>query len=149
VLEKIERDLKAALLAGDKFKVEVLKGIKNAIQYETVSSGSRDSGLNDEQIQKVLVREANKRQEAAELYKNASEAERQKKEELEKEIIDSYLPEKVSVDDIKKAVDDEVSKLETPTVKDMGRIIGQVKAKLGAGADGAVIARLAKEALEQ
>ena len=39
MLEKIERDLKAALLAGDKFKTEVLKGVKNAIQYEAVNSG--------------------------------------------------------------------------------------------------------------
>ena len=96
-----------------------------------------------------MVREAKKRQEAAELYKNANESERQKKEEQEKEIIDSYLPEKISEDDIKEAVVEEVTKLEAPTVKDMGRIMGQVKAKLGAGADGAVIARLTKEALGQ
>jgi uncharacterized protein YqeY len=69
--QSIERDLKAALLSGDKEKVEVLKGLKNALQYEAVNSGAKLDELTDEQIQKVFAREAKKRQEAADLYKNA------------------------------------------------------------------------------
>ena len=67
--EQIERDLKDALLSGERQKAETLKGLKSALQYEAISS--KDSSLSDEQIQKVLARESKKRAEAAELIKKA------------------------------------------------------------------------------
>jgi uncharacterized protein YqeY len=92
VQEKLQSDLKAAMLAGDKNKVEVLKGIKSALQYEAVNIKSEDRSLSIEQTQKVLARESKKRAETAELYKNAGESGRANKELAEKEIIDAYLP---------------------------------------------------------
>lgn len=147
--EQIDRDLKAALLGGDKKKSEVLRFIKSALLYEAVSLNARDSGLTDEQIQKVLARESKKRADAAELYKKAGETERAAAEVYEKDIIDSYLPEQLSEEEVAAKVKEEVAKLDHPTPADMGRVIGAVRAALGAQADGAMIARLAKEALEQ
>lgn len=146
--EQIERDLKAALLSGDKKKSETLKLIKSALQYEGVASGER-KGLSDEVIQKVLARESKKRLEAAQLYKNAGEAERAAAELAEKAIIDVYLPEQMSEEEVKQAVSEEVAKLSSPSPADMGKTIGAVRAKIGSNADGALIARLVKEALEQ
>ncbi len=146
--EQIERDLKAALISGDKKTAETLKVLKSALQYESMNSGSRDNGLSDEQAQKVLLSESKKRQEAAELYEKAGEQERAQSELAEKVIIQKYLPKQMSEAEIKTIVDEEVSKLPEPTIKDMGRVIGAVKAKAGAGADGAVVARIVKEALE-
>jgi len=147
--EEIERDLKAAMLSGDKSKVEVLKGIKSALQYEAVSQRSENRSLSDEQIQKVLAREAKKRHETAELYKNANEPERADKELAEKEIIDHYLPKQLSEEEISKAVAEEIEKSGATTTADMGKVIGAVRGRLGASADGAVIARLVKEKLSQ
>ncbi|MEX0881466.1 MAG: GatB/YqeY domain-containing protein [Candidatus Saccharimonadales bacterium] len=145
--EKIESDLKTVLLAGDKPKVETLRGLKSAILNETIALGAKESGLNDEQIQKVLTRESKKRAEAAELYKKGGNNERAEAELAEKAIIDAYLPEQMDEAQIAAAVEEEMTKIESPTIADMGRIIGTVKAKLGAGADGATIARLVKEKL--
>jgi uncharacterized protein YqeY len=147
--EQLERDLKAAMLAGDKFKTEVIKGIKSALQYEAVSQRSEDRSLNDEQVQKVLARESKKRQDAVELYKNAGEQERADKERAEKEIIDAYLPKQLSEDEINKTVLEEIENSGASSQADMGRVIGAVRSKLGASADGAVIARLVKEKLSQ
>jgi uncharacterized protein YqeY len=147
--EQLERDLKAAMLAGDKFKTEVIKGIKSALQYEAVSQRSEDRSLNDEQVQKVLARESKKRQDAVELYKNAGEQERADKESAEKEIIDAYLPKQLSEDEINKTVLEEIENSGASSQADMGRVIGAVRSKLGASADGAVIARLVKEKLSQ
>lgn len=146
---KLESDLKAALLAGDKNKVETIKGLKSALQYEAVSLKVGKSDLTEEQIFKVLEREAKRRQEAADLYSNAGEAGRAEKELAEKAIIDAYLPERLSDDEITVVVDEEVEKLDSPTVKDMGRIIGAVRQRLGAQADGATVSRLVKERLGQ
>lgn len=146
--EQIERDLKAALLAGDKQKAETLRGLKSALLNEMISLNARDSGLNDEQVQKILSRESKKRAEAAELYKKAGEESRAHSELQEKEIIDAYLPAQLSEEEVAAKVEEEVSKLENPTMADMGRLIGAVRAQLGAQADGALIARLVKSALE-
>jgi hypothetical protein len=147
MLEKIDSDLKAALLAGDKTKVETLRGLKSAILNETIALGAKDAGLTGEQIQKVLARESKKRAEAAELYKKGGSSERAEAELAEKAIIGAYLPAQVDESQIAVAVDEEISKFDSPALADMGKIIGAVKGKLGAGADGATIARLVREKL--
>ncbi|HEY5549703.1 MAG TPA: GatB/YqeY domain-containing protein [Candidatus Saccharimonadales bacterium] len=148
MLEKMERDLKSALLAGEKTKVETLRGLKSAIHNEAIAQGAKETGLSDEQIEKVLTRESKKRAEAAELYKKGGNNERAEAELVEKAIIDAYLPEQMDESQIAAAVDEEMPKLESPTMADMGKIIGAVKAKLGPSADGATIARIVKQKLE-
>jgi uncharacterized protein len=147
--EQIERDLKAALLAGDKHKVEVLKGVKTALQYEAVNSKSTDRTLDNETIQKVIAKESKKRQDTADIYQKAGEQERANTELTEKKIIDEYLPKQLSETEIAKTVEEELEKLENPQPSDMGRLIGAVKGRLQAQADGATIAKLVKEKLQK
>jgi uncharacterized protein len=147
VQEQIESDLKAAMLAGDKTKAEVLKGVKSAMQYEAMNLKTQDKSLSPEQAQKVLAREAKKRQETAEIYKKAGEDERANKELAEKETIDAYLPKQLSEEEIEEAVIEEIKTSGATSQADMGKVIGAVRAKLGAAADGAVIAKVAKEKL--
>src|SRR3989344_8332315 len=122
MLEKIESDLKTALLAGEKVKVETLRGLKSAILNETIAQGAKDSGLTAEQIQKVLARESKKRSEAAELYKKGGNDERAQAELTEKAIIDGYLPEQMDEGQVAAAVDEEIAKMESPSMADMGKI---------------------------
>src|SRR3989344_6094612 len=145
--KKLERDLKAAMRAADKARTEVIKGLKNALQYEAVAQNSPDRTLNDEQIQKVLAREAKKRQEAADIYTQGGSAERAEQELAEKKIIEEYLPEQMDETQLTELVKAEITTAGSPTMADMGRIIGVVKAKAGPTADGATIARLVKENL--
>jgi uncharacterized protein YqeY len=147
VQDKIESDLKSALLAGEKAKVETLRGLKSAILNETIAQGAKDSGLDDEQIQKVLSKESKKRSEAAELYKKGGNEERAEAELAEKAVIDAYLPEQADESQITAAVDKAMAGMESPTMADMGKIIGAVKTDLGAGADGGTVARIVKEKL--
>jgi hypothetical protein len=147
--DKLESDLKVAMLAGDKQRAEVLRGLKNALQYEAVAQASADRQLSDEQIQKVAAREAKKRQEAADIYQKAGENQRAQAELAEKKIIEEYLPEQLDEAAILVLVKDECGKISNPSMQNMGQIIGAVKARAGAGADGAVIAKLVKEALEK
>lgn len=147
--EQIDKDLKAALLAGDKAKTETLRGLKSAILNEAIAAGVKDSGLNDEQIQKVLAKEAKRRQEAADLYKQGGNLERAELELAEKSIIENYLPKQLNESEVAKVVDEELSKLDKPQPSDMGRVIAAVRNRLGATADGATIAGLVKQRLQQ
>jgi len=146
---QIDSDIKAALLAGDKQKAETLKGVKSALLNEMISLGAREHGLTDDQVQKVLARESKKRAEAVDLYQKAGAVDRAQAEAAEKAIIDAYLPAQLSEAEITAKVKQEVAKLDNPTMADMGRLTGSVKAALGPQADGAVIARLVKASLEQ
>jgi uncharacterized protein len=149
ITQQIERDLKTALLAGDKTKAETLRGLKSAILNETIAQNARDSGLSNEQIQKILASESKKRQEAADLYKQGGSQQRADAELAEKALIDAYLPAQMDEAQVAELVDNEIAKAGQPTMGDMGRLIGIVRAQAGPQADGALIAKLVKEKLSQ
>lgn len=145
--ERIAQDYKRAMLARDAFVVETLSGIKAAILNEEVAKGVRDTGLADEQIEQLLVREAKKRDEAAELFAKGGREESAAKERAEKQLIARYLPEQMDEAAVQAVIDAVIAELQPEGPKDMGRVIGAVKAKTGSAADGALIARLVKAKL--
>jgi len=143
--DRLNQDIKTALLAGDKFKAEVLKSIKSAILYEEVAQKVRDTGLNDEQIQTVMAREAKKRAESADMYKKGGAEDRAATELQEKAIIEEYLPKQLSDEDLQKIVNDVFAA--APDIQ-MGPAIGAVRAKVGTSADGSRIAALVKAKIQ-
>jgi len=144
---QIDNDLKAALLGGDRFVAEVLRGLKAVILNEEVAQGKRDDGLDEETIEKLIAREVKKRNESAALYDQAERPELSEKERAEVKVIEGYLPAQLSEDDIKTAVTEAIATLGVSGPAAMGQVIGAVKGKLGNTADGGTIARLVKEAL--
>lgn len=145
--QQIDTDLKTAMLAGNKTLVTTLRGLKSVILYEEVAQNMREAGLPDDEITNLLAKEAKKRQESADLYAQGGDKERQNAELEEKSIIEKYLPKQLSETEINKLIDEAITKTGN-NQQNMGQIIGQVKQAAGAGADGAVIARLVKERLE-
>ena len=146
IKNRINDDLKQAMLSGDKTLVTTLRGLKSSILYAEVSEGARDTGLVDEKIVAILQKEAKKRQESADLYKKGGNTDRQQAELAEKQIIGHYLPEQLSEDAINKLVDGAIEKIGQDQQK-MGQIIGMVKFESGGNADGALIAKIVKERL--
>lgn len=147
LIEQINADLKTAMLARDEFTTTTLRGLKAAILNEEVAKGARDTGLGDEAIEQLIAREAKKRDEAAKLFEQGGNQPSADKERAEKVLLVQYLPEQLSEDDIKTLVDEIVADIKPEGMKDMGRVIGAVKARAGNSADGAIVARLVKERL--
>lgn len=145
--QQIEQDLKAALLAGEKDRATTLRGLKSVILYAEVAKGIRDTGLPDDEIIALFVREAKKRQESADLYTKGGAPERAAAELAEKEIIELYLPKQLSEDELIKIIDEAIAGVEATGSAAMGQVIGQVKQKTAGQADGARIAQLVKERL--
>jgi len=143
----IEADLKQAMLAGDKTQVETLRGLKSAIQYAEVAAGTKGSD-DDAAVQAVLSKEAKKRQESADLYKQGGNDEKAQAELAEKTVIEKYLPEQMSEADIQKIVDEVVAELGATTQQQMGQVISKVRERTQGQADGGTIARLVKEKLQ-
>lgn len=143
----IADDLKAALLGGDRFVGETLRGLKAAILNEEVATGKRDEGLSDEEIEKIVAKEVKKRGESAELYEQNGRAESAADERREAEILSAYLPKQLSEDELTAVVEAAIKQLGANGMSDMGKVIGVVKSKVGNTADGAVVAKLVKEKL--
>lgn len=145
--EQIDADLKTAMLARDEFTTTTLRGLKAAILNEEVAKGARDTGLADEAIEQLIAREAKKRDEAASLFEQGGNLQSADKERAEKKLLGAYLPEQLSEAEVTVLVDAAVADIQPEGMKDMGRVIGAVKAKAGNTADGALIAKLVKERL--
>ena len=140
-------DIKAALLSGDRFSASVLRDFKAAVLNEEVAQKKRDVGLDDVEIEKILIREVKKRAESAAIYDRAERPELAQQERAESKVLEAYLPEQVSEADIKAAVDQAIIATGATNPAMMGQVIGAVKSQLGNSADGGTIARLVKEAL--
>lgn len=145
--QRIEQDIKTALLGGDALRVTTLRNMKSALLYVKVAEGKRDTGLTDEEVLPVLGKEAKKRQESADLYLQGGDQTRADQELAEKKIIEEYLPAQLSEDEISKIVDEVIASSGASGMAAMGQVMGQVKAKTGAAADGSLIAKLVKERL--
>ena len=141
--EQINADLKTAMLARNAFETTVLRGLKASILDEEVKLGKREEGLGNSEIETLVAREVKKRKEAASLL----DEERAENELKEAEILSKYLPEMASEDEIRAAVKAEISAMGEVSIKQMGAIIGRMKAKFGNSADGAILAKIVKEEL--
>lgn len=146
--DKINQDLKAALLGGDKVLATTLRGLKSSLLYAKIANNSRDQQMSDEAIIAVLQKEAKKRQESADLYRRGGNNERADAELHEKTVIEHYLPAQLSDEEIGALVDEAIAAVGGPEKAAMGTIIGQVKQRSAGAADGGVIARIVRERLQ-
>jgi len=145
--EQIQNDMKAALLGGNRFEGDVLRGLKAAILNEEVATGKRDTGLPDAEIEKVIAREVKKRQESATLYEQNDRSESAEQERDEAAVLARYLPEQLSEAEVRAVVAVKIAELGATDMKAMGQVIGAVKAATGNTADGALVAGIVKEEL--
>lgn len=146
---RIDQDLKTALLAGDKVLATTLRGLKSVILYAEVAKGSREQGLSDDEITTLLAKEAKKRQESADLYQQGGNQEKSAAELAEKRVIEEYLPQQMSDEELTGIVDAAIKELGVSGPAAMGQVIAATKQKTAGQADGARIAQVVKERLGQ
>ena len=145
---QLDNDIKAALLSGNRFGAEVLRGLKAVILNEEVAKGVRDTGLDDASIEALIMKEVKKRQDSIQQYTAAGRPELAEQEKNEMDVLSAYLPEQLSEAEIQAVVDATIAALGVSGPQAMGQVMGAVKAKLGTSADGATVARLVKTALQ-
>lgn len=146
--DTINDDLKTALLGGDRFKGEVLRGLKSVILDEEVKQNKRDEGLDDTTIEQLIAREIKKRNDSASQYEAAGRPELSETELKEAAVIKAYLPAQASEEEILAVIKKVVNDLGVSDMSGMGQVIGGVKKELGNSADGALVAQLVKNTLQ-
>ena len=145
--EQISDEMKAALLGGNRFVGETLRNLKAAILNEEVAQNKREEGLSDAEIEKVIAREAKKRVESAKVYRENNRPELAEPEEQELEILQKYLPQQLSEDELRVIVKAKIAELGATSPAMMGQVIGAVKQAAGNAADGAAVAQIVKQEL--
>lgn len=145
--QRIEADMKAALLGGARFEGETLRNLKAAILNEEVALRKRDEGLDDAAVEQVIAKEVKKRNESAAIYDQNMRQDAAADERQEAEILSRYLPEQLNEAELKTIVDAKAAELDATDIKMMGQVIGAVKKEVGNAADGALLAKLVKEKL--
>jgi len=141
--QKLEEDAKNALKDGDKMVLSVLRLILSAIKNNEIS---QKAILSDDQVVSLLVKEAKKRQEAISAYQNAQRQDLAEQENKELLIIQKYLPQELSDEEIDKTVKETIATLKAST-SDFGRVMGEVMSKLKGRASGDRVRDIVKKEL--
>ena len=150
--EDIKKDLNEALKSREELKTSVLRLLSSAIlnkeKDKRYKSGkAEDVSLTDEEIIDIISSESKKRKEAIELYQKGDRPELAKKEKEEMEILQKYLPEQLSEEEIKKLVKAAIAKTGAKEQKDMGKVMAELVSKVKGKADGSLVSKIVKESL--
>jgi len=145
LLQQIESDLTAAMKSGDSVRAGTLKMVKSDLMYEKAKTGE---DLNDEQMLEVVTRAAKRRRESIEEYRRGNREDLAEQEAAELVIIETYLPEQMSDEDIEKAVSEKIAEMGEVTQKDFGRVMGVLMKDLKGKADGKAVKSALTKALE-
>ena len=144
--ETLQSDLTEAIRGRDEVTSGTIRMVLAAITNEEVS-GKVARVLADVEIITVLSREAKKRREAAEAYKDAGRADKAEAETNEGKVIAKYLPAQLSEDEVKKIVADAIDEVGATGPQDMGKVMKIVQPKTAGKADGGFVSGLVKAAL--
>jgi uncharacterized protein len=142
--EQIDNDLKQSMRDKDQGTLDTLRMLKSRIKNEEITKGSE---LDDDSLVAVISSEVKRRRDSVQAYTDGNRPELAEKEQSEIAILQKYLPEQLSEEDVSRVID-EALKDQTFTAVDFGKAMGVVMPRLKGKADGALISKLLKEKLK-
>lgn len=144
--DKLQEDMKAAMIAKDEEKLSTLRMLKSALQYAEIAKGAGYQAT-DEDVVDVIGKEVKKRRESIDLYQKGGRPELAEKEEKELTILMTYLPEQMGEEEVKKLVDEAVSSTSATSMQDMGKVMGALMPKVKGKADAGMVSNLVRQKL--
>jgi len=145
MLEQINEELKNSLKNGDKFKLSVLRMIKSALQLEAIN---KKSELKDEDVLTVLKRQVKQRNDSLNEFERLGKMEAADDLRKEIEIINAYLPEEASIEQINAMVEEAFAEINPTSMKEMGSVMKYVTEHLK-NADMTKVSQIVKEKLSK
>jgi uncharacterized protein YqeY len=144
--QKIEADIKTAMLAKKKEELTALRAIKSAILLAETEKGA-DGGVTEDAELKLLTKAAKQRKESADIFVQNNRPELAEKEMFEYEVIARYLPKQMTDEELTASIKEIISKIGAVGMKDMGKVMGMASSSLAGKADGKKIADTVKSLL--
>ncbi|HEY2218539.1 MAG TPA: GatB/YqeY domain-containing protein [Gaiellaceae bacterium] len=144
LVQRLEGEVKDAMLARDATRRDALRLILNSLR-----SAEKDlqRPLSEEEELQVLQRERKRRNEAAEAFRAGGREEQATQEETELAILEEFMPEPLSEDDLERIVDDAIAETGATSLRDMGRVMADVMPQVAGRADGSAVGQIVREKL--
>lgn len=140
---RIANDLKDAMKNGDKFKLSVIRMLKSALQLEKIN---KKHDLTDEEVVAVIKKQVKMRKDSITEFEKFGKEEEVQNLQKEIEILNVYLPEEMSEEEIVKVIEEVFNELHPTGMRDMGNVMKELNAKI-TNADMSLVSRLVKERL--
>ena len=146
LFDQVSSDIKAAMLAKDKVRLETLRGIKKGfLEAKTAKGGNGE--LADDAATKILVKMVKQRKETAAIYTEQNRPELAQNELAEAAVIEEYLPKQMSEEELTEALKAIIAQVGASSAKDMGKVMGVASKQLAGKAEGRTISAKVKELL--
>ncbi len=145
--QKLQEELKQSMLAKDELKTSVLRMVLSAINYCEIQKGGAGYEATDEDVLAVIQKEAKQRKDSIGQFKNAGRQELVDKETKELEILQAYLPQQMSDEEIRNLVKEAVTQTGAKTIAEMGKVMGALMPKVKGKADGSLVSKIVREEL--
>lgn len=142
--DRILKDLLSAMKSQDKERLSVLRMVKGAIQLDEIN---KKSGLTDDEVIAVLAKQIKTRKESIVEFEKGNRSDLIEKTNKEIEILNEYMPEQLSDEEINKIIDDAFNKVNPQSTSDMGKIMGMITPALKGKADMSNVSRIVREKL--
>jgi uncharacterized protein YqeY len=144
IQQKLMDDMKAAMKAGEKLRLETIRGLRAQFKNLEIDKGHP---LTDEEEMQALMSVAKKRKESIEQFKAVNRLDRAAEEEQELEIIHSYLPEQLTEEKIAELVDQVIKEVGASSPGDMGKVMGKIMGQVKGRADGRLVQTVVQQKL--
>ncbi len=146
MFDKISADIKSAMLAKDKVRLEALRGVKKEFLEAKTAKGS-DGTLSDDTAMKILAKMVKQRKESAAIYAEQGRQDLADNELAEAAVIEEYLPKQLSEEELTVELKAIIAQVGATSAKEMGKVMGVASKALAGRADGRVISAKVKELL--
>lgn len=146
LFDQISEDIKAAMKARDKVRLETLRNIKKVFLEAKTAPGANDT-LEDADALKILQKLAKQGRETAQTYIDNNRQDLADEELAQAKVIEEYLPKPLSEEEIEKEVKDIIAQTGAQGMKDMGKVMGKASKKMAGRADGRAISTIVKKLL--
>ena len=134
--QRIDSDLKDAMRSKDANRLGVLRMLKSAIKYAAIEKSSAEGELDDAEASQVIRKQVKQRQDSIESFEKGGRAELAAKEKEELSILQSYLPQAMSADEVSKVVRETIEEVGANSKAQMGAVMKALQARVGGRADG-------------
>ena len=134
--QRVDSDLKEAMRAKDATKLGVLRMLKSALKYAVIAKSDAEAELSDAEAVQVIRKQAKQRQDSIESFEKGGRAELADKEKEELAILNTYLPQGMSPDELAKVVRETIAELGATSKAQMGAVMKALQPKVGGRADG-------------
>ncbi len=147
--EKVESEMKVAMRAKETTKLTALRAIKSAILLAQTEKGSTSESLSEQQELDILLKQAKQRRESLALYEQEGRTELAEAEKAELEVIEKFLPQMLSEEEVKVRVEKILAGMGEVTPQQMGQVMGAAIKELGTEAEKQTIAKVVKELINK